>query len=43
MDRFEEAMKAYSTWKPIDGSTAEMESSSSSEEEMDSDSDDDDD
>lgn len=45
MDRFEEAMKAYSTWKPIDGSTAEM--MESSEESMDSgddepDSDDDD-
>jgi hypothetical protein len=42
MDRFEEAMKAYSTWKPIDGSTAEMMESSSSEEDMDSDSDSDD-
>lgn len=41
MDRFEEAMKAYSTWKPVEGSSEMMESSES--EDMDSDSDEDED
>lgn len=38
MDRFEEAMKAYSTWKPVEGSSAEsMESSVEEDEDMDMD------
>ena len=42
LPRFEEAMKAYSSWKPVEGASAVVEDSSSSDDDDDEDSDDED-